>query len=218
MSTMIYGIVVLAALVSKVAAHPDFYDTRRMGCEIPSTGFAGHGAPEADPAVVMTITKDGAAVTEFAAGEMYDIEMPAYTGTANAWIHASAGEMAGADPTTHPTAIACPEAAHSAQTPAATHMFVWTAPATTDPVTFSAAQATGSSDNYHTATMELPGGGAAAPGAAAEAEGTDTTEAEGTGAEGTEADAPEAVEASGGFVAATGALAAAAAAVAALAM
>ena len=25
--------------------------------------------------VVMTITKDGAAVTEFAAGEMYDIEM-----------------------------------------------------------------------------------------------------------------------------------------------
>lgn len=103
--------------------------------------------------VVMTITKDGAAVTEFAAGEMYDIEMPAYTGTANAWIHASAGEMAGADPTTHPTATACPEAAHSAQMPAATHMFVWTAPATTDPVTFSAAQATGPSDYYHTATV-----------------------------------------------------------------
>ena len=39
------------SVIMQVAAHPDFYDTRRMGCEIPSTGFAGHGAPEADPAV-----------------------------------------------------------------------------------------------------------------------------------------------------------------------
>ena len=103
--------------------------------------------------VVIAVTLDGAPVTSFEAGEMYDIEVPAYSGTANNWIHASAGEMAPADPAAGFTATVCPEAAHSGQIPAATHMYIWTAPATTEDVTISAAQATGPSDNYHTATV-----------------------------------------------------------------
>lgn len=100
----------------------------------------------------MTVTSGTDEVTTFTPGEEYTITVPAYSGSVNMWIHASAGSMAPVDTSAHQTATACPEAAFSLA-PIASHEFKWTAPDASDTVTISVAQATGATDAYNTATV-----------------------------------------------------------------
>lgn len=104
--------------------------------------------------IAVTVTKDGAAVTEYTPGEIYDVEVAAYEGSVNCWMHSSAGEVMPDNPETHAQAN-CPEASYS-KAAAASHMFIWTAPDAAEPVTVSIAQAMGAGDNYKTNTVRPP--------------------------------------------------------------
>lgn len=91
----------------------------------------------------------------FKPGGKYNVEVPTYMtdGTpVNNWIHASAGVMEPADPATHQQAKVCTQAAFSVDV-AASHMYVWTAPATGKGVTLSAAMADSKTTAYQTNTV-----------------------------------------------------------------
>jgi hypothetical protein len=105
--------------------------------------------------ITMTVKAGTTEVTEYVPGANHTIEVQAYSGMVNVWIHATDGNMVGTDPVSNPQADACMEAAFSSIA-AATHSFTWTAPETTEPVTISVAQAADSMDEYNTATVRSP--------------------------------------------------------------
>jgi hypothetical protein len=77
----------------QVVAYPEYYDTRKKGCEIPKTGFHGHGPPTQVDTIRFSI-KDaaGAAVTSWQLSGLYMVTISAYsTAPVNAWVHASEG-------------------------------------------------------------------------------------------------------------------------------
>ena len=90
----------------------------------------------------------------FKPGMTYTLTTPAYNGAStNAWLHVTAGTVTeAAGRATHQQAAACAQAAFSGA-PQATHSFEWTAPAESDCVTVSAAQASGSTDAYNIGTV-----------------------------------------------------------------
>jgi hypothetical protein len=86
----------------QVVALPQYYAEEYNGCTIPDQGYAGHGAPQEDSDVSVTVEQDGTPAMSLEPGQTYTVNIASYApGTAvNMWLHTSEGV-----PTSHPSCL-----------------------------------------------------------------------------------------------------------------
>lgn len=157
----------LAALFQQVAGYPALYELIHQGCEIPAKMYSGHGAPEENTNITITL-KDSAGkeVTSFMPGEVYNVTLPSFenpSGFANAWAHTTGGTLGPADECgcEFKQASGCMNAAYSSgQLPRMSHEFKWTAPDSPDCVTLSIAQSESPAGAFQTNAADICGPGA----------------------------------------------------------
>ena len=81
-----------------MAAYPAFFDSKHNGCEPPVQTYGPHAAAGvvAPTTAISFAPRDiatGALVTNWTAGQSYDIEVSAYQLAVSAWLHASSGAL-----------------------------------------------------------------------------------------------------------------------------
>jgi hypothetical protein len=142
----------------QVLAYPSLYNSKLEACNVPRTGHGGHGPPVINESMTFAFSQDGTSATSWTPGAKYIVTIPSYTANAaNMWLHVTSGTLAppGSEGA---TAEACANAYYSTL-PAMQHAVIWMAPgADADPcVTFSAAQADGSTTAFQTNTVRAKG-------------------------------------------------------------